>query len=278
MREFQISCLPLTFYDDIRAGKMTVRGWSELAKEIGFDAIDINAFFLKEMPMDQIRILRRQLALPVHMATQYTDFTSPDPAVREQQLEMALDDIERLEAIGARYYRPTAGQWYEDEDEAEAIEHVAEAFEVLSEAAQKAGMGLLMENHSVTVSWPKPDFVFDTDRFIKTWDRLKRLPVGINYDTANAWFLEDHGERLLDYCIGSGFIETLHINDWSVAENKCSVAGEGDVDIAPQLAKIFDSGYKGWITIEDVSFQGADGMRRALANVKRLCREAQVSG
>lgn len=274
MKECRISCLPMTFYDDIRSGKMDIKEWSEIAKEIGFDAIDINAFFLDGMSIDEIQVVRGELALPVRMATTYSDFTNPDPSVRQAELDRTIDYINKLDAVGARYIRLTAGQWHSDLDQEKAIADVCSCFKRCAEAAAETGVELLFENHSVTSAWKWPDFVFNIENWTKTWAALKGSDIKVNFDLASAYLLKDWRQVLEPV---KDDIETIQVNDFTDSQPmECTIAGEGVVCLKDMLKAIFENGFDGWISVEDFSRRGVEGMKKALANVKRLCREAQL--
>ena len=60
-----------------------------MAKEIGYDGIDISIMFLKNRTPTYLAKLRQGLAdvgLPVIMMTTYPDFTHPDAIQREREL------------------------------------------------------------------------------------------------------------------------------------------------------------------------------------------------
>ena len=74
----KISCLPVSLYSEFFAGERTIPQWSRQAQELGLDAVDINALFLREKSDEEIAQIRKELTLPVLMVSAYSDFTLPD--------------------------------------------------------------------------------------------------------------------------------------------------------------------------------------------------------
>ena len=92
---------------------MDLVDWAGVAKEIGYDGIDISSMFLKNRTPTYLAKLRQGLAdvgLPVIMMTTYPDFTHPDAIQRERELLYLQSDVALCSELGARYLRILAGQ------------------------------------------------------------------------------------------------------------------------------------------------------------------------
>ena len=66
----KISCLPVSIFKDICSDRMDLVDWAGVAKEIGYDGIDISIMFLKNRTPTYLAKLRQGLAdvgLPVIM-------------------------------------------------------------------------------------------------------------------------------------------------------------------------------------------------------------------
>lgn len=269
MKDFKFSCLPLSLYDDIYSGRLSVTGLSYLAAYMGYDGIDINEYFVRDFTCGDITSLREKLSVPVVSMCAYSDFTNSDPFIIKGEVARAVENIKKAACIGASYIRLTAGPAYEYCDSSNTIESIYSCFSRCAEAAEKNGVRILLENHLQALSWDHPDYDFDYDRMILLWDRLKSLPIAVNFDTANAYAL-GNWQGLLSVLLDS--IESIHINDIASMEPfRCSVAGEGIVCIEDMLKIIFDNGFTGWITIEEAGFEGAEGMARAIKNARAIC-------
>ena len=232
------------------------------------DCIDINIRCLLNMPLSAVEKLPEQLSVPVMMVTTYSDFTNPDADCLQAAVEQAKRDVETTAALQGKYLRLTAGQHYPGQDEATVIDGVYRCFEACIPVAEKAGIGLLLENHSKPGAWQYDDFDFHFDRMLKLWEKLQQLPVGINYDTANAYALHNWQALLEAF---RGRIETVHINDLtSVQPLKFSCVGDGIVPIREQLDAIFAMDFHGPICIEEAGMQGLEGISRSISHVRKL--------
>ena len=98
------SCLPVSLYKQFYAGRLSIPQWSVLGQELGLNAIDINALFMDDMSLGNVEAVRKELTLPVLMVSAYSDFTTTDHTQRNQQLETALDNIRKSQAMELPIY------------------------------------------------------------------------------------------------------------------------------------------------------------------------------
>jgi len=262
MAMLPVSCLPVSLFQDFFQGRLSIEEWAEFAAEIGLDCIDINRKCLMDLTVPQVEERAAKLKLPVMMVTTYSDFTAPDAEERKNVIEHAKEDILLTAALGGKYIRLTAGQHYPDQDEAEAIRYIYEGFEACIPVAQEAGVGILLENHSKPGAWTYNDFDYHYERMLKLWDVMKELPIGANYDTANAFAL-NHWKELLD-AFGDR-IETIHVNDLaSIQPLQFACIGEGITPLEEQMAALIAAGFRGPVCIEEAGMDGKAGIRRSV--------------
>lgn len=269
--EAKISCLPVSLYKEFFAGDRTIPQWSSQAKALGLGSVDINALFIREKSLYEIRAIRSELTVPVLMVSAYSDFTLPDPSARAQALQTALEDMDRAAAIGAKYIRLTAGQAYPGEDDAVMCQRVYDCFKVCCEKAQQLGLTILLENHSKPGAWQYIDYNFHLEHFLLLWDKLKELPISVNFDTANAYALTDW-QKILDAVAGR--IATVHINDLaSIEPLQFCLAGSGIVPMEKIVDAVFATGFRGDICLEEAAFMGWEGIEKATAYTLALCKK-----
>lgn len=267
----KLSCLPVSLYAEFYGGTRTIPQWAAEAKTLGLDMVDINALFLKGKTDEEIGQIRTELEIPVFMVSAYSDFTHPSREERQAVLETAKRDIRAAQRIGASWIRLTAGQAWPDEPDAEMIERAYAGFAACAEEAEKAGVGILLENHSQPGAWKYPDFDFHPERFMALWDRLKALPVSVNFDTANAYALGDWQSILAAV---AGRIATVHLNDLSsVSPLGFARIGEGIVPLEEMLRAVYDTGFTGAVCIEEAGFQGWPGVAAATVYAKTLLQK-----
>lgn len=269
--EAKISCLPVSLYKEFFAGDRTIPQWSRQAQTLGLDSVDINALFIREKSLEEIQAIRAELTVPVLMVSAYSDFTLPDDAARAEALQTALEDMERAAAIGARYIRLTAGQAYPDQDDAVMCQRVYDCFEVCCEKAQALGLTILLENHSKPGAWQYIDYNFNLEHFLMLWEKVKALPISVNFDTANAYALKDW-KKILQAVAGR--IATVHINDLkSIEPLQFCLAGDGIVPMEEVLDAVYATGFAGDICLEEAAFLGWAGIEKAVAYTLGLCRK-----
>lgn len=267
----KISCLPVSLYKEFFAGERTIPQWSAQAQKLGLDCVDINALFIRDLPLEEIAGIKAQLTVPVLMVSAYSDFTHPDEAARKAVLQTALEDMDRAAAIGAKYIRLTAGQAYPDQDDRDMCSRVYECFAVCVQKAQQLGLQILLENHSKPGAWQYPDYNFDMERFLLLWEKLKSLPISINFDTANAWALGDW-RRILSAVAGR--IATVHINDLACVQPLTfCLAGAGTVPMEQMLRAVYATGFRGDICLEEAAFLGWEGIEKAVAYTLALTQK-----
>ena len=125
----KISCLPVSLFDDICSGRMSLQAWAEAAKEIGYDGIDLSLLMLTAHTETYLQRIRRELdraGLPVVMATTYPDFTHPDPKQRQREADYLARDIALCDQLGIRYLRVLAGQAHPEVSEEAGVALAAE--------------------------------------------------------------------------------------------------------------------------------------------------------
>ena len=266
-----VSCLPVSLFQDFFQGSMTLKRWSAFAKGIGLDYIDINRKCLMDLTVGEVEKMAKDLYLPVMMVTTYSDFTIPDAEERTATIEAAKNDILITAALGGKYIRLTAGQHYPMQDEKEAIGYVYDGFEACVSTAEKSGVRILLENHSKPGAWQYNDFDFHFERMIKLWERVKELPIGINYDTANSYALHKWRELLEVF---NGRIETIHVNDLdSIYPLRFTCIGDGIVPLEEQIRELFALGFQGPVCIEEAGMEGIVGIHRSVKFTKRLLEQ-----
>ena len=266
-----ISCLPVSLFQDFFDRSMNILDWAAYAKELGMDYIDVNRRCLLDMTVAEAESISGQLAVPVMMITTYSDFTNPDPKALEEAVKAAKHDIALTAALKGKYLRLTAGQAYPDQDDAEMIDRIYRCFEACLPVAQAAGVGILLENHSKPGAWQYPDYNFHMERFLMLWEKLKELPIHINFDTANSFALGDW-KRILDAVAGR--IATVHLNDLASVEPLAfTLVGDGIVPMEQMLDAVYATGFTGDLCIEEAAFRGFEGIELAAAYTKNLAKK-----
>jgi len=266
-----ISCLPVSLFQDFFDNKVGILDWAAYAAGLGLDCIDMNRRCLPDVTTRQAEVVRKNLAVPLMMVTTYSDFTAPEASERAAAVGTAKEDIRITGALGGKYIRLTAGQHYPMQDEKKAIEYIFDGFAACIPTAEAAGVRILLENHSKPGAWRYPDFNFHFERMMKLWEKIRTLPIGVNFDTANGYALGNWNE-LVD-AFGDR-IEAVHVNDLeSVTPLKFGCVGEGIVPQIDILRAVWKHGFCGPVCIEEACMRGKAGIETAFRNTRSILKK-----
>ena len=168
----KISCIPVSYFEDIIKGKKTISEWAIEAKEIGYDYIDLSILFFKKSKKEYLLRLKEEIdkiGIGIAILNTYTDFTNPDEEKRKAEQARLKEYIKVAETLGAKYIRLTAGQAYPQTGAEDGITRVVEGLKAAVEAARGTPVGLLFENHAKPGIWEYTDFSFQVDVFLKIY-------------------------------------------------------------------------------------------------------------
>jgi len=184
----KLSCLPVSYFDEIIKGKKTIRQWATEAKEIGYDYIDLSILFFQKLDKDYFLKLKEELdsiGMDIAILNTYPDFTHPNSNKRKSELLKIKDYIKAAEILGAKYIRLTAGQAHPQTCTSDGIAWAVNGLKGALEFAAGASVELLYENHAKPGIWDYTDFSFDVSLFQKIYEQIRDTPIKILFDTAN---------------------------------------------------------------------------------------------
>jgi len=263
----QLSCLPVSFFKGILEGRMSLRGWAAMAKAEGLDGIDLSVMLVANHTPTYLERIKADLGeegIGIVMMTTYPDFSHPDRAQREREMEYARRDVALSAELGAKYLRILAGQAHPETRTHDGVAWVVESFKRLDDVAARHGVTLLYENHSKPGAWKYFDFSHPTDIFLEILGKVADTGIRVNFDTANALVYGDESYRILEAVLDR--LETVHIADTGVVGKQVPVViGEGVVPFREVFARLRAAGFDGWLCIEEASGMGAEGLRRAIS-------------
>jgi sugar phosphate isomerase/epimerase len=271
----KISCIPVSFFADIVSGKMTIGRWADIAIETGLDGIDISVNFIHNHNPVYLGEIKKELkykGIPLVMVTSYPDFTHPDALQRKRELEYFKSDIALSSELGAKYLRILAGQAHPKVTEKYGIELAVENLRKADTAAKDFGIKLLYENHSKPGSWYYSDFSGPSHIFLEIVEMIGDTSIGINFDTANPIAMGEEPLPLLKKVINK--VETIHAADTSTSgELNHVLLGTGLVPFKAIFSLLKANGFDGWISIEENSRMGIEGIKKSVDFVRKLWQE-----
>jgi sugar phosphate isomerase/epimerase len=273
----KLSCLPVSFFADIIAGRMPVAAWAHLGAELGLDAIDLSILLVPDRSPTAVMALRREIeaqGIRVAMLTSYPDFTHPDARQRERELAAAQEVMAVAAGLGAELVRVTAGQAHPETGRSEGIAWAADGLRRLVDSTRGLGVTPVYENHAKPGAWTFTDFSQPPEIFMEMVRRTADVGLGVNFDTGNAAAFAADPLALLDQVIHR--VVSVHASDTAVrGELRHVLLGTGVTPYPALFARLGRAGWDGWICIEEASRQGRAGVEAAVSFIRQAWQEAQ---
>ena len=274
-----MSCLPVSLYADISAGRRTLADWFRFAAELGLDGADISVAHLPGRDAASLAPLRCQAedaGVAIPMMVTYTDFTHPDPAIRARQSDELRSCIEAATHLGVGYLRVTAGQNHPGVQRAEGIAWACAGLTACVTDATAAGVTLCYENHTIGYGWSHYDFSLPSDIFLEIVRRTEGSGLQLLFDTANNLVNGEDPLPVLEAVIDR--IAVVHAADMArKGVFEPTVVGTGVSPLAAIFRHLHRHGFDGWLSVEEGSKTGEAGFRQAIPLVRALWEEAEES-
>jgi sugar phosphate isomerase/epimerase len=271
----RLSCLPVSLYGDLGAGRRTLADWFRLAAALGLDGADVSGMHVTSRLPANLYALRRQVAdagVEIAILTIYSDFIQPDARERARQVDDVRRWIDAAERLGASGLRVTAGQDRPDVNEADALGWAAEGLAACA-AAAATDVRVLYENHVRGAPWKRNDFTQPARRFLEVVRRTRGSGLQILFDTANSLALDEEPAAILESVIDR--LGAVHVSDIKRRGTfEPTVIGAGVSPIPQLLHRIVASGFDAWVSVEEASQTGEAGFRRAIEYADRAWVEA----
>lgn len=285
----QLAAFPKQVLDDLVLPdkSMTLRQWVEMASKLDIDGLELYSGIRdlqdpKQWP--QMRRVVEDAGMVMPMMCCSPDFTHPDRAFRQQQIDAEKTWIDMTAALGGKFCRVLSGQRRPEVGREEGIRYAAESIEACIPHAAERGVVLILENHYKDNYWKYPEFAQKTDVFCDLVDRIHSPQFGVNYDPSNTILAGEDPLVLLgrvkhrvvtmhasDRYLSSGTIDDLRKEEDSVGYAKRLRHGEigkGLNDYDAIFSTLADVGFDGWISIED-GVDGIDQLERSVAFLRK---------
>jgi sugar phosphate isomerase/epimerase len=272
----QLSCLPVSLFDDIIEGRMSVGEWARMGADIGLDSIDLSILFVPDRSPSAVAALRQEIeatGMQVTMVTSYPDFTHSDAAQRDRELTLEQEVVRVSAGLGAKYVRVTAGQAHPDTGIEEGTAWAVEGLTRLVETTRDAGVTLVYENHAKPGVWKYTDFSQPPEIFLEIACRTAGVGLGINFDTGNAAAFAEDPVALLDQVVDR--VISIHASDTAIRGGLQHVLlGTGVTPFDALFRRLKQAAWDGWICMEEASFKGREGVEAAARYIRQAWDEA----
>lgn len=267
-------------------GSMHLSEWIELAVKLNIEGLEWYAGFLemseeKNWPKFRQQVEDHGKVIPMMCCS--PDFTHPDPAFRNREIEKQKKWIDMTFVLGGSYCRVLSGQRRPGISTDEGVKLAADCIAACLPYAQERKITLILENHYKDDFWEYPEFAQKRDVFCKLVDSLHHPFFGVNYDPSNAFLAGEDPLELLK-CV-SHRVVTMHASDRYLKEGTLEdlrkeenaaagyakrlqhgEIGKGLNDYDAIFSELKRVGFDSWISIED----GVDGMDQLERSVSFL--------
>ncbi|MGI6160447.1 MAG: sugar phosphate isomerase/epimerase family protein [Christensenellales bacterium] len=272
----KLSCLPVSLFQDISSGAMSVGEWFDFAAECGFDGADISMLFIHSHAHTYVQQFKRMLQskpIPAVMCSAYPDFTHYDEQQLKREAAYFNRDIALCSELGIPFVRVLAGQAHPETDIDKGIDQAIKYIREAAKVADDYGVTLLYENHGKPGAWQYIDMTYPPELFLRVLEGIWNTSVLVNFDIGNVTAYGDDAVELLKRVYEK--VGTIHVSDMKEKGTFAPTAiGTGVAPLKEAFSLLKKKGFNGWISIEEASFNGKDGICRAVEVTKKLWNEA----
>lgn len=267
-------------------GSMRLAEWISLAVKLDVEGLEWYAGFLemaneKSWPEFRQQVEDHGKVIPMMCCS--PDFTHPDAAFRQREIEKQKRWIDMTFALGGSYCRVLSGQRRPGLSMDEGVKLAADCIAVCLPYAQERKIKLILENHYKDDFWEYPEFAQKMEVFCKLVESLDHPYFGVNYDPSNAFLagedplelLKRVSHRVLTMHASDRYLKEGTLKDLRKEENGAAgyakrlnhgEIGKGLNDYDAIFSELKRVGFDSWISIED----GVDGMDQLERSVSFL--------
>ena len=280
----RISVFPKCYFDPLCRGEMEYVAWIRSAATLGAEGLEhYDGFFrsVRASDVDPALSLMAETGQVSSMLCFSPDFTHPDAAERERQIERQHAAIDLTVRLGTTFCRTLSGQRHPGLSRSEGIARTVDALRRSLDYAERRGVVLCLENHYKDGTCQHPEFAQPEDIFLEILERVDSPRLGVQYDPSNAViggydpirFLESVLPRVVTmhasdrYLAAGSTIEELRQSDGTIGYSdklRHGEVGQGLIDYDAIFRILAAAQFSGWISVED-GMNGLDELRRSIA-------------
>ena len=263
----KLSCLPVCYFNDLFITKtMSVEDWVKMAKEFGFNGIELYRSCLEGRgsgEINQLLTLIKKNGLEISMFTSSAYFSAVNEEELQKQIARIHQDIDFSSFFGVRVLNLTGGALSENISQAEVLDSITRGIKESLDYAQKRGIIVAIEDH--------PQVTSKIENLLHLLGSVNDQRLKVNFDTANPLEAGDNGVELAKAI--NGRIANVHASDRN-KDFEYTTIGEGAVDF-PSIFKILkNSGYDGWISLEAGGKKSKEAIKKGITFIRETWDKA----
>jgi sugar phosphate isomerase/epimerase len=239
--KLKVSLNAFSFNAPLMDKRMNLDELLETCSEIGFDGVDITAYYFPGYPNvpadDYLYHIKRKafrLGLGISGTGVRNDFTEPDKSKRHEHVTLVKNWIDVALKLGAPVVRIFAGtQNPKDYTREQVTEWMVNDIKECLDYGKKKGVIVAIQNHN--------DFILTADQAISLIEKVNSEWFGLILDTGSYRIHDPYDEiaKSAKYAV-----------NWQIKENIFINGVEKEADIKKLVELVKASGYRGYIPIE----------------------------
>ncbi len=285
----KLAAFPKAFMQQLcKDGTMKIADWIELASKLEIQGLEWYAGFLEmedQSKWPEFRKMVEDTGKVIPMMCCSPDFTHPDRAFREKEIQKQKHWIDMTYTLGGSYCRVLSGQKRPVLSIKEGVKLASDSIQECLPYAQERGITLILENHYKDDFWEYPEFAQKMDVFNLLVNSIHHPNFGVNYDPSNTFLAGEDPLHLLykvservvtmhasDRYLKYGTIEDLRNEEGGAVGYAKRLShgeiGKGMNDYDAIFTELKRVGFDSWISIED-GVDGMDQLERSVAFLKK---------
>jgi len=255
----RLSCCAYSYRQYLQNGEMSLEAFIETAREIGFDGVELTAYYFPTTERAYLNRLKRHAhrqGLDISGTAIGTDFAQPDAEKRRAHVQMTREWIDHSVALGAPTLRVFAGPVREGCTEEEAFRWVAACLQECAACAEAQGVLLALENHGGLTS--------TADQTLRLLKAVDNEWLGLNLDFGNF----SGGDVYDQFAACAPYAVVTHAKS-----HYRGAAGREAVDYRRVRPLLDAVGYRGYLAIE---YEEAEDPRAAVPRFAQELRDAMA--
>jgi len=255
--------------------RMPIEEFLQVASNIpGVEGVELYSAFLPAWDpneLKQLRIRAEKLGLEIPNICHSAELVHPDALRRKAEVALQRYYMRAAKILGAKYFRTQPGSKHPKVTVEGGIRHYREACEELAPLAKELEIELVAETHYLDPKYTAPDFSWDHEIFLPTFEAVKDLGVKVQLDPSNPFIRNKSPVDVLKDVIGS--VATVHCSDRSLPEGmdretffrgikpdtdrsylervRHGVIGSGSIPYDEIFELLEEAGFAGWFCIEN---------------------------
>jgi len=288
----KISAFPKCWIDEISSGKMDLHEWIDLSRQLECDGLELYGSFLRsheDTYLAEVRAHVAECGMEIPMMCCSPDFTLPDEAQRMDEVRRQQEMIRVSKKLGCRFVRVLSGQKWPEVSIDDGVRMVVDCIRRCLPCAGEEGIVLAMENHYKDGAWHYPEFAQKIAVFMAIINQIDSPWFGVQFDPSNTLVADEDPLELLE--LVSARVVTMHASDRYVLPGydlrevlsfagqrgyhpalKHGVIGRGLNNYPAIFAKLAESGFNGWVSVED-GMNGLEEMKESVDFLKEMRRQ-----